>query len=606
MKKIQTIVLLLSVSFAVFAQTKEETIYFDNIVRKAIATPLPKGAKHKVISFSGNGYSISCDLLKNMPVEGRMMEIYDGGNVALQGVYSVIDGKSVVCGKYNYEYNDSPVSVYGTFYVSNGADILIMKPRKASELSIMEHYVDIRSGLYLGCPCLLENQGINYRLYINASLGGWDYSEFSTEIPATIVALYGHDSIDSLLLSDILDVKIKWRNGIEFSGNAIGYKDDSEVVKFTLLDGEKRYLLSGKTITVDKNLSAVGRYSFTLKNSKDNDISKEIISLPVSMEHIDIDSLWSKSYYLAHSPEIFIEYSNGDMYSGNFVVKDGKAVITTGTYTYKNGDKFVGDLAGEYLGNIPIDGETIFNGGAVKKGNWLKEYSLSDSQFTSLSKEKYVPTVIRNKAVAMVNDNKFNKFVQVAEKYEQDGDLEEAKELYQQALACKSNSTVSAKIRVIEDKIYRQELTKKYGKKYADNIMNRVIEVGMTKEMCELVVNKIIGIDFYRVSTWTNFVGDEMETWEFDYEYGIEKENQRRLKEDLENNDKSAFITYQFMNALGNYTSRAASDLTEYKYLKFRNSVLIELKDSNFYDDMNNAQREAEDALNSLYWLFGE
>ena len=97
-----------------------------------------------------------------------------------------------------------------------------------------------------------------------------------------------------------------------------------------------------------------------------------------------------------------------------------------------------------------------------------------------------------------------------------------------------------------------------------------------------------------------------METWEFDYDYGIEKENQRRLREGIEDNDKNALLVYGFMNAIGNLTSEAASNMAEYKYLKFKNSVLIELKDSSFYDDVNKAQREAEDALNSLYWLFGE
>lgn len=92
-----------------------------------------------------------------------------------------------------------------------------------------------------------------------------------------------------------------------------------------------------------------------------------------------------------------------------------------------------------------------------------------------------------------------------------------------------------------------------------------------------------------------------METWEFDYEYGIEKAKRRQLKEDIENNDKYAFFTYQFMDAFGNFTSGLASNMIEYKYLKFRNSVLIELKDSSLYDDMNNAQQNVKDALNSLY-----
>ena len=181
-----------------------------------------------------------------------------------------------------------------------------------------------------------------------------------------------------------------------------------------------------------------------------------------------------------------------------------------------------------------------------------------------------------------------------------------AKNFYHLALARKNSSAISARIKLVEDKIYRQKLVDKYGSRFADNIINKRIETGMTKEMCELVLNRVVGMDYYRVSSWTNFAGDEMETWEFDYEYGEEKANQRRLKKNLEDKDKNAFIVYGFMSALGDLTSGAASSMVEYKYLKFRNSVLVELKDSNFYDDMNNAQREAEDALNSLYWLFGE
>ena len=606
MKKFRTILLLLSVSCIVFAQTTEETAYFNNIVRKAITTPLRKGAKHKVISFPDKGYCISCDMLKKMPVEGRMFEINDGKNIILQGIYSVKNGRSTVHGKYIYKYNGSPVSAYGTFLVSNGADGLILKPGKASDLSITEYSVDLRSGFYLDCLYILDKQGTNFRLRINSSLGRWYYSEFSAEIPATAVTAYGFDNMESLLLSDTLNVQIKMKDGVEFSGHAIGHQDESGAVKFTLLDGEKRYLLSDKTITVNKNPFAVNKYSFILKNRKDRDISEEILSLPAAMEHIDLDSLWSKSYYLRHSPEIIIKYANGDTYSGKFKLENNQPVITTGTYTYKNGDKFIGDLSGEYFGNVPIEGETIFNSGRKKKGNWLKEYPLSDSQLISLSKEEYVPSIIRNKAAALVNENNFNKLVEKAENCEARGDFEMAKSLYREALTHKNNTGISYRIESLDKKIKKQKLAQKYGNKYADNIMNGVIETGMTKEMCELVLSEAVGMDFYRISSWRNFVGDQMETWEFDYDYGIEKENQRRLREGIEDNDKNALLVYGFMNAIGNLTSEAASNMAEYKYLKFKNSVLIELKDSSFYDDVNKAQREAEDALNSLYWLFGE
>ena len=602
------VLLSLLLSVTVFSQTKEEKAYIDAIVKEDFLTMLPKGAKNKEISFSDNGYVISCILSKNKPVEGKMMKISDGQKIILEGLYSIINGKSMVWGRYNYELDGRPVSSYGKFYVSNGADELIMKSRKASALSVVVNKLDIWSGYYHDIPCLLngtENDAY-YHLSLNSKDEKWCYKEFETNILKRTINLQDYDNIESLLLSDTLNVQIRLNDGWKFSGNAVGHLNGTNGVKFTFLDGEKTYWATGEKINVTRVY--YNRYILNVKNSKGSKISEEILSLPASMEHIDLDSLWNKSYYLAHSPEITIKYANGDTYSGSFVVSgDIYPVATTGTYTYKNGDKFIGDLSGAHYGGIPVDGKTIFNNGKEKDGNWLKEYEdeLTASQFISLYKE-HAPSKVRDKAIALIDENYFNKLVAKAEEYERDGNLTAAKNFYHLALARKNSSAISARIKLVEDKIYRQKLVDKYGSRFADNIINKRIETGMTKEMCELVLNRVVGMDYYRVSSWTNFAGDEMETWEFDYEYGEEKANQRRLKKNLEDKDKNAFIVYGFMSALGDLTSGAASSMVEYKYLKFRNSVLVELKDSNFYDDMNNAQREAEDALNSLYWLFGE
>ncbi len=52
-------------------------------------------------------------------------------------------------------------------------------------------------------------------------------------------------------------------------------------------------------------------------------------------------------------------------------------------------------------------------------------------------------------------------------------------------------------------------------------------------------------------------------------------------------------------SALG-YNFRAeVSKIVKYKYLKFKNDKLIELKDSSFYDDIDNAT----DNLNNSLWM---
>ena len=606
MKKILIVLLFLSLSVTVFSQTKEEKAYLDDIVKKDFLTMLPKGAKNKEISFPDNGYIIACNLSKNKPVEGKMIKISDGQNIILEGIYSIVNGQSQVWGRYNYEHDGRPASSYGKFYVSNGADELIMKPRKASALSVKVDELDIWSGYYHDIPCLLNGVGRDaYHLSLTPEDGEWYYSEFNTNIFKSVAISLGYENIEAMLLSGTLNIQMRLDDGWKFSGNAVGRQDEKFGVKFTLLDGKKIKGFQVKEVKKTNGQFPYG-YIFRMTYLAFSQISEEILSLPATMEHIVLDSLWSKSYYLAHSPEITIKYTNGNTYSGSFEVSDG-IVATTGTYTYKNGDKFIGDLSGAHYGGIPVDGKTIFNDGEEKEGNWLKEYEdeLTDSQFTSLYKE-HSPSEVRDKAVLLINENYFNKLVAEAEEYERNGNLKAAKNFYQLALARKNSPVVSAKIKAVEDKIYRLELVEKYGSRFADNIINKRIETGMTKEMCELVVNKVIGMDFYRVSTWTNFAGDEMETWEFDYEYGMEKENQRQLKKNLEENKESAVIVYQFMNALGDYMWDTVDNMVEYKYLKFCNSILIELKDSSFYDDMNKAQRDTEDALNSLYWLLGD
>lgn len=594
-------------SVTAFSQTVEEKAYFDRIFRKTLTIPLPKGTKDKTISFADKGYEISGKFQKNIPVYGTMIKIIDtGNNQTLHGQYILMDGKSAVYGRLEYLHDGKQVSSYGNFMVSNGADELVMKPKKASDLSITEVLVDIWAGYWKNYPCILKKIPYGYFLSIDASAGGWHYNEFNANISEIAVESFGYEDIGALLLFDTLQVNIVFADGIRFLGNAIGKSSAGGDIEYTLLDGEKTGMPGGQTIKVEKLPDTTKRYIMTTRTPGSSGITEESLFLPSSMKHIDSDSLWFRSYYLKYSPSISIKYKNGDKYSGMFIVENENTVITDGTYLYKNGDRFEGNLSGEYFGGVPVDGKTMFSDGTIKEGNWMKEYSLTTNQFKTISAKKAYPSEARKMAVSYVNENNYNKFVTEAEKYERSGDFVQSKSSYEKALKYKNDTAISDRIKELDKKIEKQNLVKKYGSRYANNIMNGIIETGMTKEMCELVLSKAVGMEFYRMSSWTNFAGEQMETWEFDYDYGIEKENQQRLKEGIENNDKNAFLVYGFMNAIGELTSGAASNMAKYKYLKFRNSVLIELKDSSFYDDVNKAQRETEDALNSLYWLFGE
>lgn len=512
-------------------------------------------------------------------------------NMELSGRYKYLDGKHIIqgCLQLWRSSGEGKDKIYGTFSICNtkNGGFKLKKSRQLS-VNIIE-YIGYKPFMEKGwggqsTPCDIYLMALNDKedeLYIKQPKVSCIYSVIPSQKNDLILSfnvilsklsengvIYAGRPLPSLdvftsKLSNAKEKKYGGRvlgPGGQFCGNIKLELDEMERLHIEFLDGVQTRVWTdnkGNVSSIDTIVIAKDKNGgwYKCDNSKTLFMPNDVTELPESGD------LWNDAYWCRYlADRVSLNFTNGDTYEGAFDYKFDEIIPTKGIYEYHNGDKFIGDCSKTY-GGIYIDGTTIFNDGTKEQGNWLAQYQVPDNVLNKWDSDKRMgnirmcPTEVR---LAAINENE----------------------------------VMRAKM---------QELTKKYGKKYADNIMNGVIEVGMTKEMCELVVNKIIGTDFYRISTWTNFAGDEMETWEFDYEYGIEKAKRRQLKEDIENNDKYAFFTYQFMDAFGNFTSGLASNMIEYKYLKFRNSVLIELKDSSLYDDMNNAQQNVKDALNSLY-----
>lgn len=602
---------LLLVSSAAYSQTKSET-YMNGIHEASIETPLPKGAKAKVVDFKD--YSISGYFLKKKPLENKMIEISNAdGNTIIYGLYKVIDGKSVVHGRYDYGSGDRKSSVYGTFYVSNGAGELIMKPRKASELSVTNGKVEIWSGCYQRCHAeLIWISNMFPRLFIKDENNAWYYKSFRAEVPQAVALDQNYKNIDieDLLLSDTLRVEIEWHDNMKFSGHAFGRRDNNDHVCFTLLDGEKTDQHGQKNIlSWYSHWGKSAKCTFIAVNPENPKIRERSYYLPDTMKDVCIDSLFNERYYWGKSPEIAVTYSNGDRYVGSFKIENGEVVNSTGTYTYAGGDMFVGDISGEYFATVPINGKMIFKDGTEEEGNWLDNYELTEEQYAFICKEHRAPSYIRSIALSFYNRNKAATLVAKAKSYEKRGNFKKAKEAYLQAQHYEYSSSVDSILKEIEDKVERQELVEKYGSRYADNIINNKIEVGMTKEMCEIVLAKTVGMEFYRKSSWRDFSGNTIETWEYDFDYGLAKAKDELYKgtvdvlgedgEEASMGEKvaAALLSEAITGFAGALASPLAGAISEYKYLKFKNSVLVE--SNNAYN-----KRKKSNALNILDLLF--
>lgn len=603
------VILLTSLSYAVaqphFADMDMCINQFMEDVTKEAG--VPKKAKHKIIDYSKKGYIIEGLLYKGALVQNQVMTIKSNdGNIVLYGRYSSVNGKNTITGRHQYKIGDKTVSVYGTFAFSNTSDgQFVLKRRKAKELSVQDVDIIAYSGYYQSYPAVLcksqeKNDIGDYWLHIAGDAFG--VKEFAVKVPKKDIFEKGYDDIHSLLLSDFEDAMILYQTD-EFKGS-VKCADvmGSGSVSFTPLEGEKRSIINNVIVSINKIGS---QYAMNVTNPRDDkSVSEKIFFLPDNFV-IELDSLWNMDYFIGNSEKIQIKYNSGDRYAGDFCLNKDGVSMTEGLYAYKNGDKFVGDMVAEQNHGIPVAGKTIFNDGTVKYGNWINEYGFDENQLNAIISSVYkrIPSEVK---MRLDNKKQYDYQIDAAAIDIDKGNYDSAQSHYNIAannivlpeqkweldeLRRQLDFKITARQRAIEAENRRkkiQSIVNKYGCSYglAAAMYNKEIRLGMTKEM----VKDMLGddIDFYRVSTWNDW-GDKVEAWEYDYKYGINKRQMRTLNDGIKNNDKEAFVSAMVIGALGESLGGIMSMATEYKYFKFTNSVLVELRDRSDYDDMNNA-----------------
>lgn len=603
------VILLASLSYAVaqphFADMDMCINQFMEDVTKEAG--VPKKAKHKVIDCSKKGYIIEGLLYKGTLVQNQVLTIKShDGNIILYGRYSSVNGKNTITGRHQYKIGDKTVSVYGTFAFSNTSDgQFVLKRRKAKELSVQDVDIIAYSGYYQSYPAILckfhGRNGVRY-YWLHIAGDAFGVKEFAVKVPQKDILEKGYEDIYSLLCSDFEEAMILYRTD-EFKGrvkcaDAMG----SGCVSFTPLEGEKRSLINNEIVSINKIGS---QYTMNVTSPRDDkSVSEKIFFLPDNFV-IELDSLWNMDYFIGNSEKIQIKYNSGDRYAGDFCLNKDGVSMTEGLYAYKNGDKFVGDMVAEQNHGIPVAGKTIFNDGTVKYGNWINEYGFDENQLNAIISSVYkrIPSEVK---MRLDNKKQYDYQIDAAAIDIDKGNYDSAQSHYNIAannivlpeqkweldeLRRQLDFKITARQRAIEAENRRkkiQSIVNKYGCSYglAAAMYNKEIRLGMTKEMVKDMLGE--DIDFYRVSTWNDW-GDKVEAWEYDYKYGINKRQMRTLNDGIKNNDKEAFVSAMVIGALGESLGGIMSMATEYKYFKFTNSVLVELRDRSDYDDMNNA-----------------
>lgn len=138
-------------------------------------------------------------------------------------------------------------------------------------------------------------------------------------------------------------------------------------------------------------------------------------------------------------------------------------------------------------------------------------------------------------------------------------------------------------------------LIKKYGITIGDKLAEGIIEIGMTKDM---VVDALgyddIVLHSYRISNSMDWNDNAIEIWEYD-------PSKAKQYMDKKMGERAVLLNLYLglASSMGfDYKSEISKNVT-YKYMKFKNNRLVEVKDSSIYDDID----RSSGSLYNSFWF---
>ena len=364
----------------------------------------------KAIEYPEYGYSIVGYFKKGVLQDSTSVVICGSGkSFKLSGV---VTGTTYVKG---VKEEADGVCTYGIFKVSNFQDgSVVSKVKKAGELRISEEDVQYYKGYYNDCPAILSVR--KNCIAVDGKTGGRNFIGLHCPVKKSDITSIGYRNLKELLLTVSGGCRIEFDGGYKFSGKLQPILQENGYVAFRHLEGEKTNTPDDfAKVSVNKDGAFVNMF---ILYKPDNKVLSEEFRVPRSL--ISDENLWQVKVYLQNAKEVDRKYRDGSSYIGKFEVdiidsEDGEmssiaVKVTEGTYTYGNGDVFMGNVSGLYYGGTPIDGVTKFVDGTYVRGNWLLKYDLTQSQLDSLKSRKYPPTEIRKQAEKYQFSNTYIKY----------------------------------------------------------------------------------------------------------------------------------------------------------------------------------------------------
>lgn len=439
-------------------------------------TPLPQSAKLKTIKFNEFNYAIKGYVANENFVEGQEITFFETEKK---------ETEVPVIGSVNSNtLTDTIIS--GTYFIKDGISYLEGKKQEIKEY---------RNRNVNGTKKRIVTKGlfkITNSIYKNAS----DYDQLNDR-----VSIKNEKSI--LSFSPLTDDKF-WKEVRKNLKNLPITLLTATSLEIEILDVYSyQGYLETNTSLIPINVQKQGD-NYNLKiDFRDRTFETSISYDALNKNNLldfNFDSFSYLNKIIENSKNGKLTFNSGNIFIGKVYYYEYIYNPNEGEYRFTNGDIVFGqvrfdfdraDLAGYYNLGLNKDSKTTFADGNVVYGDWAEKYKkmLPNDVWSEVLKNSQTLTEVRDKCESN-------------EKY-QHNVLEQKRKQQDTKIAKKENQ--------IAEQEYKNTLIKKYGNNWGNLIFQKVLTLGMTKEM---VLEFTYG-QAYKISE-AKRNGEYIEIWEFD------------------------------------------------------------------------------------------
>ena len=212
-------------------------------------------------------------------------------------------------------------------------------------------------------------------------------------------------------------VTMRWKDGTTFKGR-VKPVPEAGSIRFIQLDGQRisqvarihRITLSHKDgnieISHDYNVDEKLLSNKTLLIKDDGSLSENDYWDWEKYHNLSVTAKWTyrNGNYLEGIEKITIKR---DEETNAITINES---ISAGVFKYANGDRFEGNLMKSLgSGTFFYDGTTYFKDGSIEKGNWFKNFKLTDDQWNTVF-ERPNPTTARELAHKFEHHNNYPQY----------------------------------------------------------------------------------------------------------------------------------------------------------------------------------------------------